>query len=185
MKKAITKVQRPDSPRSKSAAPRSPKPPVDSVTIRRGRRADLAAVRRLTAASFLGVTLEQNVEQHLGRLNGRDWRWRKTRHVDEDFRHHPEGLFVAVARGRVVGYVTTVVDQESGRGRIPNLAVASAHRGHGLGRRLIEAALDSFRARKLAYAMIETMEQNQVGQHLYPACGFVEVARQVHYARRL
>jgi hypothetical protein len=29
------------------------------------------------------------------------------------------------------------------------------------------------------------MAQNPVGNHLYPACGFVEVARQVHFARRL
>lgn len=34
-------------------------------------------------------------------------------------------------------------------------------------------------------AVIETMAQNEAGQHRYPACGFVEVARQVHYARRL
>jgi hypothetical protein len=33
--------------------------------------------------------------------------------------------------------------------------------------------------------VIETMAQNAVGQHLYPACGFVEVARQAHFARKL
>lgn len=36
-----------------------------------------------------------------------------------------------------------------------------------------------------AYAMTETMAQNDAGQHLYPACGFVEVARQSHFARKL
>jgi len=45
--------------------------------------------------------------------------------------------------------------------------------------------LDYFRREGLAYAMIETMAQNEAGQHLYPACGFVEVARQIHFARRL
>jgi hypothetical protein len=34
-------------------------------------------------------------------------------------------------------------------------------------------------------AKIETLEQNPVGQKLYPSLGFVEVARQVHYAMRL
>jgi hypothetical protein len=33
--------------------------------------------------------------------------------------------------------------------------------------------------------MIETMESNPVGQHLYPSCGFEEVARQVHDAMKL
>ena len=81
--------------------------------------------------------------------------------------------------------VSTRVDRESSKGRIPNFAVTAEFRGQGLGRRLIEHALDYFRREGLAYAMIETMAQNEAGQHLYPACGFVEVARQVHFARRL
>ena len=58
-------------------------------------------------------------------------------------------------------------------------------RGKGLGRRLIEHALDYFRREGLVYAVIETMAQNAIGEHLYPACGFQEVARQIHFARRL
>jgi hypothetical protein len=34
-------------------------------------------------------------------------------------------------------------------------------------------------------AKIETLEQNPVGQALYPDLGFQEVARQIHYAMRL
>jgi len=48
--------------------------------------------------------------------------------------------------------VSTRVDRESGKGRIPNLAVTAAFRGQGLGRRLIEHALDYFRREGLAYA---------------------------------
>jgi len=155
------------------------------ILIRPYQPADLDALRRLTIESFAGVTLEQNVEDALGVLNGHDWRWRKARHVDEDMAANPAGVFVAEAGGRVVGYVSTRIDREAGRGRIPNLAVAEDARNHGLGRRLIEHALDYFRAEGLAYAVIETMAQNPVGNHLYPACGFAEVARQVHFARRL
>ncbi|MSR57102.1 MAG: GNAT family N-acetyltransferase [Planctomycetaceae bacterium] len=146
---------------------------------------DLDAIKRLTVEAFGGVTLEQNLESTLGLLRGHDWRWRKTRHLDDDVAAHPSGLFVADSQGRVVGYISTRVDREAGKGRIPNLAVAPEFRGQGLGRRLIEHALDYFRREGLEYAMIETMAENEVGQHLYPACGFVEVARQVHFARRL
>ena len=155
------------------------------IAIRTYRPNDLDAIKRMTVESFGGVTLEQNVEDALGVLHGHDWRWRKARHIDEDTAANPAGIFVAEAQGCVVGYITTRVDRDSGRGRIPNLAVATEFRGHGLGRRLIEHALDYFRREGLAYAMIETMAQNEIGQHLYPACGFVEVARQVHFARRL
>ena len=158
---------------------------MSNITIRLYQPGDLDAIKRLTVEAFGGVTLEQNVEDTLGLLHGHDWRWRKSRHVDEDVAAHPSGIFVAEAQGRVAGYITTRVDHESGKGRIPNLAVAADSRGHGLGRRLIEHALDYFRREGLDYVMIETMAQNEVGRHLYPACGFVEVARQVHFARKL
>ena len=154
-------------------------------TIRVFRSEDLETIKRLTVESFTGVTLEQNVEQALGVVGGHDWRWRKARHIDDDVRANPAGVFVAEAEGRVTGYITALIDREAGKGRIPNLAVAEEFRGHGLGRKLIEHALDYFRREGLAYAMIETMAQNEAGQHLYPACGFVEVARQIHFARKL
>ena len=146
---------------------------------------DLPAIKQLVVESFRGVTLEQNVEHALGLLHGHDWRWRKARHIDEDVAAHPAGIFVAETQGRVVGYISTRVDHESGKGRIPNLAVDPEFRGQGVGRRLIEQALACFRSEGLEYAIIETMAENEIGQHLYPACGFVEVARQVHFARRL
>src|SRR5262245_51898127 len=149
---------------------------MNSLVIRRYQPSDLEQLKKLTVESFGGVTLEQNVEEALGVLNGHDWRWRKARHIDEDVAANPSGTFVSEAAGQVVGYITTRVDREAGRGRIPNLAVAAEFRGQGLGRQLIERALEYFRAEGLEYAMIETMAQNKVGQHLYPDCGFVEVA---------
>ena len=155
------------------------------IQIRPYRPADLVAIKELTVTAFDGVTLEQNVEQALGVLGGHDWQWRKSRHVDEDVATNAAGIFVAERAGSVVGYISTVIDRAAGKGRIPNLAVAADLRGQGLGRQLIEHALTYFRDQGLVYAMIETMAQNAVGQHLYTSCGFVEVARQVHFARRL
>lgn len=160
-------------------------PPVSLPSIRLFRSGDLEALRTLVVASFEGVTLEQNVGNALGVLHGHDWRWRKGRHVDEDAALAPDGIFVAESGGELVGAITTRSDRDTGRGRIVNLAVDPRFRGCGLGRALIGRALDHFRALGLEYAVIETMAQNAIGQRLYPACGFQEVARQVHYARRL
>ena len=154
-------------------------------SIRHYSPADLEALKRLTVESFAGVTLEQNVEEALGELGGRDWKWRKAGHVDEDVAASPEGIFVAEYQGRVAGYISTRIDREAGKGRIPNLVVAEEFRGQGLGRLLIEHALDYFRREGLAYATIETMAQNEIGNRLYLSCGFAEVARQIHFARRL
>ena len=156
-----------------------------SFTIRTYRPGDLDPIKRLTIDSFQGVTLEQNVEHACGILNGHDWRWRKARHIDDDVAANAAGIFVAEFEGRVVGYITTLLDRAAGKGRIPNLAVSADVRGQGIGRALIEHAVEYFQREGMAYAMIETMAQNEIGQHLYPSCGFVEVARQVHFARKL
>ncbi len=147
---------------------------------------DLPAIKAITVEGFTGVSLDHAVEEKLGgKLAGHDWRWRKARHIDDDAAANPGGIFVAELEGEVAGYITTVLDREAGRGRIPNLAVSALMRGQGIGRALIERALDYFRAEGMAYAAIETMASNPIGQTLYPDCGFEEVARQVHYARRL
>lgn len=156
-----------------------------NMTIRRYQASDLDELKRITIEGFEGIAIDQNLEHALGVVGPHDWRWRKARHVDEDVEANPAGVFVAEEEGRVVGYISTRIDREAGKGRIPNLAVDKSARGRGIGRQLIEHALNCFRREKMAFAVIETMVNNPVGQHLYPACGFVETGRQIHYAMKL
>ena len=157
-----------------------------SYSIRPYQHTDLKAIKTITLVGFAGVSLDHALEEKLGGdLAGHDWCWRKARHIDDDVAAHAEGIFVAEVEGKVLGYISTVLDREAGKGRIPNLAVAASARGQGIGRALIGHALDYFRKEKLVYAVIETLDSNPIGQTLYPATGFQEIARQVHYAQRL
>jgi ribosomal protein S18 acetylase RimI-like enzyme len=156
-----------------------------AIRIRLYQPADLEELKRITIEAFEGIALDQRVEQHLGILHGHDWRWRKARHIEEDVQANPSGVFVADDEGTIVGYITTRLERDAGKGRIPNLAVTRTTRSQGLGRQLIEHAIDYFRREGMAFAMIETMAYNEVGNHLYPACGFTEIARQVHFARKV
>jgi ribosomal protein S18 acetylase RimI-like enzyme len=149
--------------------------------IRPYQSGDLEFLRGLTVDAFQGVSMDQNMEARFGLIHGHDWRWRKARAIDADVAANPSGVFVAEESGQIIGYITTRVDTEAGIGQIPNMAVSAAARNRGLGRRLIEYALDYFRSQGLSHAKIETLDQNAVGQHLYPACGFQEVARQIHF----
>lgn len=155
------------------------------IHIRVYRPDDLAELKRLTVEGFEGIAIDQKVEDICGIINGHDWRWRKARHIDDDVAANPAGVFVAESGGKVVGYIMTRIDRELGKGRIPNLAVDASTRGQGLGRKLIEHALAYFRSEGMGYVMIETMAYNEVGNHLYPSCGFQEVGRQIHFAMKL
>lgn len=155
------------------------------LDIRRYRPTDLEAIKRLTVEAFDGVSIDRNIEDQFGTINNHDWRWRKARHIDLDLARDTDGVFVAEIDGQVVGYITTFRDRDAGMGLIPNLAVDAGQRGRGIGRKLIEYALQDFREEGLTHAKIETLDQNVVGQTLYPSLGFREVARQIHYCLAL
>jgi ribosomal protein S18 acetylase RimI-like enzyme len=158
-----------------------------AIHIRPFQESDRPVIRQLTIAAFEGVSIDHNLDIRLGPAAGQDWRYRKSRDIDRDI--DELGAQVAVAQdgdsGAVVGYVTMQCDPETRIGWIHNLAVAADIRGQGLGRRLIEHALAHFRTAGMTVAKIETLEQNKIGRHLYPSLGFVEVARQIHYAMAL
>lgn len=158
-----------------------------SLVIRPYRESDRPTLRELTIAAFEGVSIDHNIDLKLGPIAGRDWRWRKALHVDNDLDTPGGEIAVAEdeARGVPVGYVSMRFDPESRVGQIPNLVVAAEVRGQGLGRRLLEHAIARFRAEGMTVARIETLEQNPIGRHLYPSVGFREMARQIHYAMPL
>src|SRR5262245_61652243 len=132
------------------------------MEIRSFKPSDLEALRQLTVAGFSGVSIDHNIEKRFGLVHGRGWGWRKARHIDADAEANPAGLFVADVDGQIAGYISTRIDAESGIGWIANMVVAQDQRGQGLGRRLIEHALEYFRAEGMTLAKIETLDQNPV-----------------------
>lgn len=147
---------------------------------------DLERLKEITAICFDGVSIDRNIEEKFGPIGDRDWRFRKLRHIDADVAgDNARGVFVWEEEGQVLGYVTTRLDRDSKIGWIPNIAVDPVTQGRGLGRKLMERALQFFRDEGMQAAKIETLEQNDIGSRFYPDVGFEEVGRQIHYLMRL
>jgi ribosomal protein S18 acetylase RimI-like enzyme len=158
--------------------------------IRLFRESDRAQLKTITAEVFGPAAVDYYLERRFGPIQGRDWAWRKARHIDDDIRSNAGGIFVyenggPPRAGVVVGYISVSVDRDAGIGRIPNLAVAVEAQGRGVGRALVEHALEYLRSEGMLLARVETLEGNAVGEHLYPALGFERVIRQIYYATRL
>jgi len=153
--------------------------------IRKFRPTDLDRLKDITVVCFDGVSIDQGMERAVGLVAGKDWKWRKARSIQEDADANPDGIFVCEADGEVVGYITTRLDPESKIGWIPNLATDPAHQGKGVGKALMQAALAYLKAAGMAAVKIETLEQNRIGRKFYPSAGFVEIARQIHYVKKL
>ena len=146
---------------------------------------ELDVLKEITAEAFDGVSIDHIIERRHGLLNGEGWRARKVRHIDADVARETGAVFVGEVEDSVVGYVTTSTDAASGIGQIHNLAVKAGFRGMGIGRRLIDHALASFRADGMTHARIETLDTNEVGHGLYTSMGFEELVRQVHFLKEL
>jgi ribosomal protein S18 acetylase RimI-like enzyme len=155
-------------------------------TIRPYTTDDLPRLQDITAQTFGPVSIDKGIEDKLGPFGQGDWRPRKLAAIAEDCRLQPDGVFVAAdITGNAIGYITTRLNPTSGIGWIPNLAVDPGHQGKGIGRALIQHAIGFLRQSGMHVAKIETLEQNPIGQALYPSLGFVEITRQIHYAMRL
>jgi len=153
--------------------------------IRKYRESDRDSLMEITITCFPKVSIDRNIEDRFGTVGGKDWTWRKKRQIEADIEACPEGILVAEMDGNVVGYITCRLDAASKVGHISNMAVLPTYQGRGLGKQLMQAALDHFRKEGMKLARIETLEQNEVGSSFYPKAGFVEVARQIHYAMPL
>ena len=156
-----------------------------NFTIRKYQPGDLETTKRITFATFDGVSMEQNIERLFGELNGHNWQWRKARNVDGDVARHPDGIFVGESDSQVVGSIMTWIDREASVGYIPNLSVDESYRGKGIGRALTQRALDYFPKQNLRCARIETLIQNAISQDLYTSLGFRELDRQIYYCMDL
>jgi ribosomal-protein-alanine N-acetyltransferase len=93
-------------------------------------------------------------------------------------------VFFACARSgddEVLGYVVAwfVADE----GEIANLAVAPAGWGQGIGRLLLDAALNEARIRETSAVYLEVRDSNARARRLYGSRGFEEIGRRKRYYR--
>ncbi|MGW3171899.1 N-acetyltransferase family protein [Streptomyces sp. NPDC001153] len=93
-----------------------------------------------------------------------------------DERHLPEDHLVAVADGRVAGYVRiarpTPLASNAHVLQIQGLAVAEEARGRGLGRALIRGAVEEARGRGARRLSLRVLGHNAPARALYESEGF-------------
>ena len=90
-------------------------------------------------------------------------------------------LIVAELSGRIAGYALVHYRAGTALARLYSIAVADVARGHGLGRRLLEAAEAAARARGCLYFRLEVREDNDSAIALYRSTGYRQFGRYADY----
>jgi ribosomal protein S18 acetylase RimI-like enzyme len=156
------------------------------LTIRSAARADVPALGRLGAllvrlhhewdpARFLPAT--RHTEQGYGSFLG-------TQLDSAD-----AFVLVAVERDEVIGYAyagiegTDYMALRGPAGAVYDLVVDPAHRGRGVGRRLLESVIERLVARGAPRVVLSTAERNEAAQRLFARAGFrrtmIEMTREL------
>jgi len=157
-----------------------------AVTIRPASRADVPAIGRLGALlvkthhdfdpqRFIAATprTEHGYGSYLGSL----------------LRDQDIVILVAEQDGEVLGYTYAGVEGydymalRGPAGALYDIVVDPAHRGHGVGRMLLDATLTALEERGAPRVVLSTAEQNEPAQRLFARAGFrrtmIEMTREL------
>ena len=136
---------------------------IHSVRIERATRDDVAEVVAIERAAFSDPWSAQSFREAL---------------------EHSAVYFACARRDGVgvVGYVVAwfVADE----GEIANVAVSPAGWGTGIGRALLDSALEEAERRRASAVYLEVRDSNERARRLYKSRGFEEVGRRRGYYRR-
>ena len=150
------------------------------IQVRRAEPADAAALVDLAEA--VGREEERWI------LSSEGWRSisDERRYLKTVLRHPDAAVFVADDDGAVVGRLSLSRDPHPASRHVADLGlmVAASHRGKGIGRLLLEAAVEWSRLSEIRKLELHVFPWNEPALRLYEAFGFErEGYRKAHYAR--
>ena len=159
---------------------------MDAVGIRTATSADTATIGRLGA--LLVRTHHDFDPQRF--IAAASWTEQAYGSFLESQLDKPEIVILVADRGgKVVGYTYAGVEGNDymalrgPAGALYDIVVDPAHRGHGIGRMLLEATLAALKTRGAPRVVLSTAERNTVAQHLFERCGFrrtmIEMTREL------
>ena len=148
-----------------------------SASIRPACAEDVSLLRDIAAVAFQQSRFyaDPNFSRDAASRLYRVW-------IEKSCTGYAAAVLVADVDGRAAGFITCNLPRP-GWGDIGLIGVDASYVGRGLGRGLVTAALDWFRARGVEHAEVVTQGRNDAALRLYERCGF-RTARIEHWFHR-
>ena len=90
--------------------------------------------------------------------------------IDKYLKRNPSTSFVATCDGSVVGVI--LCGHDGRRGIIQHACVSPDHRRLGIGKKLVELALDSLKAEGINKVLLVAFKKNEGGNRFWESMGF-------------
>jgi ribosomal protein S18 acetylase RimI-like enzyme len=136
-------------------------------------------LEKLTIDSFEPITWSKKTDERFGPLNGLDWRQRWQMRFAKVF--ETQTVLVGEENGEVVALATGTIDAATLLGYIDLLVVDQQFQGKGYGREMLRGMLEYMKQQGAVHAYLDCLTDNVVGNNLYRAEGFEEVARSIRW----
>lgn len=155
--------------------------------IRSFRQDDLEAIVDIANRAYRPIyeNLRKNSGDELFELLFPDEKTFKGRQVEIFCRENPEWVFVCEEEGRIVGFVTFVLERKTGIGVLGDNAVDPQCDLKGIGQQMYRAVLDFFEKNGMRYARVRTTADNVPARKAYERAGFNIQREEVVYYRKL
>ena len=141
---------------------------VQPVLLREARSRDIGRLRIIAGRSYRETRFfyDNHFPRHLSVLLYQEW-------ISRSFEGYADQVLIAEADQEPVGYITCHLDESTGVGTIGLFGVDEEMRGRGIGKALVNGALDWFASRQFDKIRVITQGRNLAAQRLYQRCGFL------------
>lgn len=153
------------------------------LSFRAPRPDEYDMLETLVIDSFEPITWFKTLDERFGPLNGQDWRARWHTRMQNVLR--TEILLVGEEEGKVIAFSSGTYDAASRLGFVDLLAVQQGQQGKGYGREMLRGMIAHFQSLGAQQVNLECLADNDAGNALYRAEGFIEVTRSIRWFLKL
>lgn len=159
-----------------------------SIKMMKPRQGSQVGIRRATLNDLVSITELVKLYRTFYQYSANDTQAIE-RFIKERFRLDETIIFLAIVEGETVGFVQLYANFSTvSLGKVWNLNdlyVMSLHRGQGIGKSLVQAALDFAKQDGAVRVDIKTQDHNATAEALYGQLGFIQDEVFTHYAYSL
>ena len=146
-------------------------------SIRPITNSDIASLQRIAAVSHRDSRFFFDLHFPRAKCEMLYARW-----IAESCSGYADRVLVGDVAGEPVGYITCHAPESRDQaGRIGLVGVAPEFHGHGIGRELVQRALEWFAGEQVGMVTVATQGRNIAAQALYQRCGFVTRSQELWY----